>query len=173
MFLHVSWIRFLLPAKITIEIIYMRIHFILNACLLNCFSYVWFFVSLWIIASQVPLSMGFSGQEYWSGLPCPPPGELLDPGIKPTSLTSPVLADKGFPGDSTGKESVCNAGDLGSIPGWGRSPEEGKGYPLQYSGLENSMVYFTGLQRVANDWKTFTFFTTSATWEALTSYCYC
>ena len=45
----------------------------------------------------------------------------------------------GFPCGSAGKESVCNAGDLGSIPGLGRSPEEGKGYPLQYSGLENSM----------------------------------
>ena len=40
---------------------------------------------------------------------------------------------------SAGKESACNAGDLGSIPGLGRSPEEGNGYPLQYSGLENSM----------------------------------
>ena len=40
---------------------------------------------------------------------------------------------------SAGKESTCNAGDLGSIPGLGRSPEEGKGYSLQYSGLENSM----------------------------------
>ena len=40
---------------------------------------------------------------------------------------------------SVGKESACNAGDLGSIPGLGRSPGEGKGYPLQYSGLENSM----------------------------------
>ena len=39
---------------------------------------------------------------------------------------------------SAGKESTCNAGDLGLIPGLGRSPEEGKGYPLQYSGLENS-----------------------------------
>ena len=44
----------------------------------------------------------------------------------------------GFPCDSAGKESACNAGDLGSIPGLGRSPGEGKGYPLQYSGLENS-----------------------------------
>ena len=42
---------------------------------------------------------------------------------------------------SAGKESACNAGDLGSIPGLGRSPAEGKGYPLQYSGLENSMDY--------------------------------
>ena len=45
----------------------------------------------------------------------------------------------GFSGDSAGKESACNAGDLGSIPGLGRSPGEGNGYPLQYSGLENSM----------------------------------
>ena len=43
-----------------------------------------------------------------------------------------------FPDSSIGKESACNAGDLGSIPGLGRSPGEGKGYPLQYSGLENS-----------------------------------
>ena len=45
----------------------------------------------------------------------------------------------GFPGGSAGKESACNVGDLGSIPGLGRSHGEGKGYPLQYSGLENSM----------------------------------
>ena len=44
----------------------------------------------------------------------------------------------GFPGGSAGKESAHNAGDLGLIPGLGRSPGEGKGYPLQYSGLENS-----------------------------------
>ena len=45
----------------------------------------------------------------------------------------------GFPGGSDGKESVCNAGDPGSIPGLGRSPGEGNGYPLQYSCLSNSM----------------------------------
>ena len=44
-----------------------------------------------------------------------------------------------FPGGSDGKAYACSAGDLGSIPGLGRSPEEGNGYPLQYSGLENSM----------------------------------
>ena len=47
----------------------------------------------------------------------------------------------GFPCGSAGKEYTRNAGDLGSIPGWGRSPGEGKGYPLQYSGMENSMHY--------------------------------
>ena len=47
----------------------------------------------------------------------------------------------GFPYGSAGKESFCNAGDLGSIPGLGRSPGERKGYPFQYSDLENSMDY--------------------------------
>ena len=57
------------------------------------------------------------------------------------------MINKGFPDSSVGKESACNAGDPGSIPGFGRSPGEGKGYPLQYSGLENSM----GLQRVRHN----------------------
>ena len=52
----------------------------------------------------------------------------------------------GFPCGSAGKEFECNAGDLGLIPGLGRSPGEGKGYPLQYSGLEKSMDYPWGRQ---------------------------
>ena len=61
-----------------------------------CFSCVWFFVNLWTVARQAPLSMGFSRQEHWSGLPCPPPGGLPDPGIEPTSVSSPALADRFF-----------------------------------------------------------------------------
>ena len=57
----------------------------------------------------------------------------------------------GLPGGSAGKESACNVGDLGLIPGLGRSPGGGKGYPLQYSGLENSMDYSMGSQRVGHD----------------------
>ena len=49
------------------------------------------------------------------------------------------IKSSGFPNNSAGKESACNAGDPSSIPGLGKSPGEGKGYPLQYSGLENSM----------------------------------
>ena len=49
----------------------------------------------------------------------------------------------GFPFDSVGKQSSCNEGDLGSIAGLGRSPGEGKGYLLQYSGLENSMDLYS------------------------------
>ena len=63
---------------------------------------------------------------------------------------------KGFPCGSAGKESTCNAGDWGSIPGLGRSPGEAKGYPLQYSGLENSMDCTVPWgHRVRHDWATF------------------
>ena len=50
-----------------------------------------------------------------------------------------LLISLSYSDSSAGKESTCNAGDTGSIPGLGRSPGEGKGYPLQYSGLENSL----------------------------------
>ena len=64
----------------------------------------------------------------------------------------PIPVFLAFPGGSAGKESACNAGDLGSIPGLGRSPGEEKGYPLQDSGLENSMDSIVhGLQRVGYD----------------------
>ena len=52
-----------------------------------------------------------------------------------------AIVQVSFPGDSAGKESTCNVKDLGLIPGLGRFPGEGNGYPLQYSGLENSMDY--------------------------------
>ena len=63
-----------------------------------------------------------------------------------------------FTGDSTGKESTCNVGDLSLKSGLGRSPGEGKSYPLQYSGLDNSMDCIVhGAHRVGHDWVTFTF----------------
>ena len=69
-------------------------------CLLSHFSRVQLFATLWTVACQALLSMGFSRQEYWSGLPFPSPGDLLDPGIKPRSPVSPALAD-GFVTTST------------------------------------------------------------------------
>ena len=60
--------------------------------MLNCFSHVQFFATLSTAACQTPLCMGFSRQEYWSGFPCPPPGGLPSPGIKPMSPMSPALA---------------------------------------------------------------------------------
>ena len=102
---------------------------------------------------QAPPSMGFSRQDYWRGLPFPSLGDFPDPRFEPVSLESPALAvgffttvPRGkptgfkqlgtkmfFPDSSVGKESTRNAGDPGSIPGSGRSPGEGIGYPLQYS----------------------------------------
>ena len=55
-------------------------------------GHVQLFATPWTVARQAPLSMEFSRQEYWSGLPFPIPGDLPNPGIKPTSLSSPVLA---------------------------------------------------------------------------------
>ena len=74
------------------------IHACVHAKLLQC---VWLFVTLWTMAHQTPLSMEFSGNEYWSGLPFPPPGDLPDPGIEPASVTSPALAGKFFTTSAT------------------------------------------------------------------------
>ena len=65
------------------------------------------------------------------------------------TITITLTLKRDLPCGSAGKESACNAGDLGLIPGVGRSPGEGKGYALQYSGLENSMNYT--VQRVRHD----------------------
>ena len=86
-------------------------------------SPVGLFATPWTVAYQAPPSMGFSRQEYWSGLPFPSPGDL--------------------------------AGDLGSIPGLGRSSGEGNGYPLQYSSLLAWRIRWTtqstGSQRTQHD----------------------
>ena len=68
--------------------------------------------------------------------------------LEKDSLPTPVFLS--FPCGSDGKEFTHNVGDLGSIPGLGRSPAEGEGYPLQYSGLENSMDFYCIVHGVAN-----------------------
>ena len=67
--------------------LYAYVYRVYIACaVLSCFSNIWFFATPWTITHQAPLSIGLSKQEYWSGLPCPPPGDLPDPG---TEVTSP------------------------------------------------------------------------------------
>ena len=107
-------------------------HWILSIGMLSC---VRLFGTLWTVACQAPLSMGFSRQEYWSELPFPSPGDLANPGIEPTSLASPALAGRFFTTASPGKPylsllrsnfshlscttSTCNSNsqrDLGFIP---------------------------------------------------------
>ena len=66
--------------------------FVWCACVLSCFGRVQLCAAPCTVACQAPLSMEFSRQEYWSGLPCPSPWDLPDPGVEPGSLTSPALA---------------------------------------------------------------------------------
>ena len=68
-----------------------------TACILSRFSHIQLFVTLWTIALQAPLSMGFSRQEYWSGFPCPPPGDRPNPGMEPVSPAAPALQADSLP----------------------------------------------------------------------------
>ena len=90
----------------------------MHACMVSRFSRVQLFGILWTVACQAPLSMGFVKQEHWSVLPCPPPRDLLDLGIKPASPVAPA-----FQADSLllSHQGSPSAGDLSSIPGQGTS----------------------------------------------------
>ena len=78
------------------------------------------FVTLWTVAHQVPLSTGFSGQAYWSGLPFPPPGDLPDPGIEPRS---PALQTDTLPSEPNESEEMGKK-NLVKVAVW----KEGKQY---------------------------------------------
>ena len=110
---------------------------------LSRFSRVRLLVTPWTVARQAPVSKEFSRQEYWSGLPCPSPGDLPDPWSIIMMFDGKVWKNGHFPGGKeVVKKSLANAEDirdLGSIPGLERSPGEGHGNPLQYSCLENPM----------------------------------
>ena len=74
-----------------------------HACVLSHSSRVRLLATLWTVALQASLSMGFSRQEHWSGLPCPPPGDLPNPGIESVFPMSPALAGGFFPTVPPGK----------------------------------------------------------------------
>ena len=82
-------------SKNSLQILYLRC-----TCLLSLFSRARFFATLWTVACQAPLTMEFSGREYWSGLPYPSPRDLPDPGIEPASM-SPALAGRFFTTSAT------------------------------------------------------------------------
>ena len=77
-----------------------------HVCLLSHFTCVQLFVTQWTEALQTPLSLGFFRQEHWSGLPCPSPGDLPDPGIEPVSLVSPALQADSLPTELLGKPII-------------------------------------------------------------------
>ena len=133
----------------TLKIYSLSIFQVYNTLLLTIVTIVYVVVGLaakvcptlvtpWTVT---PLPMGFPRQAHWSGLPFLSPGDLPHPRTEPASpalqVDSSLLRHQGFPHSSIGKESACIAGDLGLIPGLGRSPGEGNGNPLQYSSLEN------------------------------------
>ena len=88
---------------------------LLGFCMLRCSSRVWLCATLWIVNCQAPLSMGFSRQEYWSGLPRPPPGQLSDPGMEPKSLMSPTLVRVFFSTNATWEALVFYPAGKGSF----------------------------------------------------------
>ena len=75
------------------------------ACVQGLFSHAWYFATPWSVTYQAPLSMGFSRQEYWSGLQCSSPGDLPGPGIKPSSFIFAVLEGRFFTTITTWKAS--------------------------------------------------------------------
>ena len=99
-----------------------------GVCVLSRFSCVWLFVTPWAVACQAPLSMGFSRQGHWTGLACPSPGDLPNPGIKPTSLMSPALAG-GF--------------------SWGIQPNKKKTWPTRGNKVMAPLVQSEELCRVS------------------------
>ena len=96
----------------------MCIYMYVCVCVCVCvcaLSHVWFFVTPWTIAHQPPLSMGFLKQEYWSGLPFPPPGDYPNPGMEPKSPVSLALAGRFFTTAPSGKPQRGRSGHY--IPG--------------------------------------------------------
>ena len=125
--------------KFIYRVIYM------SACLVGRFSHVWLFATIWNVTQQA-LFMGFSRQENWRGLPCPPPGDLCNPGTEPTSLMSPTLADCFFTTSATWKAHIYE------ISIWGFKDEQ------QYSHFPSRNVLF--------DTKDVQMYKNSLTWPA-------
>ena len=96
-FLTPTWHSF---DQLRIQVLTLCLKVSLSVCT-QPLRHIWLLAALWTVAHQAPLSMGFSRQEYWSGLPFPPPGDFPDPGIEPQSLTSPALARRFFTASAT------------------------------------------------------------------------
>ena len=105
----------------------------------SIFCRIRLFVTPWTVAHQAPLSMGLCRQECWSGLPCPPPGDLSDPGIKPRS---PALQADSLPSEPLGKPKNAGVGSLSLLQGIFPTQESNQGllhcrqtlYQLSYQG---------------------------------------
>ena len=129
------------------------------------FDELWLFGTLWTIAHQVPLSMKFSKQEYWSGLPCPPPGNLPHRGIEPGS---PVLQADSLPSEPPESHRLTHF-----YSNCWEDPLE-KGTATHSSILAWRIpwtVQSMGSQRVRHNWVTFTFTVTAIPLEGRNAFC--
>ena len=107
----------------------------LCARVLSRFSHVQLFGTLWTAAPQAPLSVEFSRQEYWSGLPCPPPGRLPGPGIEPVSLVSPASVGGFFTAAATWEACGELQDELSLLP-----PSPDPAYPYSLEDGENELM---------------------------------
>ena len=109
----------------------LKIWLCVHACMLSCFTRVQLCAILLTVACQTPPSSGFSRQEYWSGLPFPPPGDLPNPGIEPVSLASLALAGRFFTPSTTRWAAITRI-DFGTFSS---SPRE-----IPYTNLPSSFL---------------------------------
>ena len=117
---------------------YMYVH----ACMLSCFSRVRLIVTLWMPACQAPLSLGFSRHEYWSGLPCPPPGDLPNPGLNSCLLCLLPWQAGSLPLTPLGKPYICTCRHIKKkwknyLKAWG---PHGGGHHVRQRVHENTLV---------------------------------
>ena len=145
----------------------------MRACGLNCFSGVWPSATLWTVAHQSSLSVGFSRWEYWSGLPYPPPGDLPDPEIEPESLPSPALAGRFFTIRATWEAPLRStvhpkpsASDTGTV--WlreGSKPQTSKAHGLFTS--YKCAKYLNESYKLTDSWLFLTYKSCNLIWVSL------
>ena len=111
-----------------------------NTVCAQSLSHVRLFVTLWTVACQAPLSMGFSRQEFWSGLPFSPPGDIPDSGIKPSYLKSSALAGRFFTTEPPGKPFKCQE-DLYIENNWDTPRVYRNGSPMDSALPDRSFGY--------------------------------
>ena len=132
-------------------------YFGMCTCMLSHFSRVQLFATLWTVDCQAPLSMGLSRQEYWSGLPFPSPeDDLPGPGIKPTSLMSPVLAGRFFTSSATWEATTDPWVGLKNTMVSERSQAGKTGYymiPLHEASRKSKATDTESRRRVAWGWR--------------------
>ena len=109
----------------------------MSACMLSHISPVQLFVTPWTVARQIPLSMGFSRQEYWGGLPCPLPGDLPDPGIEHMSPVSPALTGGLFTTSTTREAQIHTRNSEDTVT---RAPSILKPYKIRGEGRCDSWL---------------------------------